>query len=214
MTERLSKIFSELGECKVFADIGCDHGYVAKAMLESGKAEHVIIADVSKPCLEKAQNLLKEEIEEKKVTAVVSDGFEKVVGCDLALIAGMGGEEIIGIMERAKNLPERLVLQPMKNCDKVRLHAVKAGYKLKKDYVFFSADKFYNLLVLERGRDSLTEEEIEFGRDNLNGNNQDFKLMLMREIRNLTEYSQRVGLSQEAFEKMSKRINRLKKYVN
>ena len=115
MKKRLEEIFALLPECETFADVGCDHGYVAKQMLESGKCKKVIISDVSKKCLDKAIALLSNEIEEGRAEAVVSDGFEKVKECDLALIAGMGGEEIVGILKRAKTLPLKLVLQPMKN---------------------------------------------------------------------------------------------------
>ena len=44
MTDRLKKIFNLLSDCEVFADIGCDHGYVAKEMLVSGKCKRVIVS--------------------------------------------------------------------------------------------------------------------------------------------------------------------------
>ncbi len=167
MTERLKEIYSVLSACDIFADIGCDHGYIAKAMISGGKCKKAIIADVSKKCLEKAETLLADYIEKGLVESAVSDGFEKVSGCDLALIAGMGGEEIVGIINRAQTLPENLVLQPMKNVDKVRLCAVKAGYRIEKDYCFKDSGKYYDLIVLKKGVDRLTQEETEFGRTNL-----------------------------------------------
>ena len=167
MTKRLQEIYSALPSCSVFADIGCDHGYVAKAMLDGGKCQKAIISDVSKKCLEKAENLLSDYMEKGVCESVVSDGFERVGKCDLALIAGMGGEEIIGIIKRATFLPENLVLQPMKNVDKVRLCAVKTGYRIVKDYCFKDLGKYYDLIVLTRGKDSLTKDEIEFGRTNI-----------------------------------------------
>lgn len=167
MTDRLNKIFSVIEKCSVFADIGCDHGYMTKAMLDSGKCERAICSDVSAKCLEKAENLLSDYISQGRVKSVVSDGFDNVGFCDVALIAGMGGEEICTIIERAPTLPERLVLQPMKNADKVRLCAVKQGYRIEKDFIFKSAGKFYVLISLVKGRDSLTQDEVEFGRDNL-----------------------------------------------
>ena len=167
MTDRLNKIFSVIEKCSVFADIGCDHGYMTKAMLDSGKCERAICSDVSAKCLEKAENLLSDYISQGRVKSVVSDGFDNVGRCDVALIAGMGGEEICTIIERAPTLPERLVLQPMKNADKVRLCAVKQGYRIEKDFIFKSAGKFYVLISLVKGRDSLTQDEVEFGRDNL-----------------------------------------------
>ncbi len=167
MTRRLEEIFSALKPCKVFADIGCDHGYVAKAMLDGGKCQKAVVSDISAKCLEKARLLLSEYIDDGRAESVVSNGFENVTGCDQALIAGMGGEEIIGIIDRANELPETLVLQPMKNVDKVRLRAVKAGYRIEKDYCFIAEKKYYDLIILTRGEDTLSQEEIEFGRTNI-----------------------------------------------
>jgi len=115
MTERLKIIFDNIPNCSVFADVGCDHGYIAKAMLVSGKAQKVIASDISAKCLEKAEEILVKEIKQGSAVCVVSNGFEKILFCDVALIAGMGGEEISTIINSAKNLPNMLVIQPMKN---------------------------------------------------------------------------------------------------
>ncbi len=213
MTDRLNKIYNLLPTCDVFADIGCDHGYITQAMLFGGKCQKAIIADVSEKCLDKAKQLLEEFIACGRVNAVVSNGFEKVVGCDLALIAGMGGEEIVSIMKNAKNLPPNLVLQPMKNCDKVRVFAVQKGYKIVKDLVFKSANKFYDLIVLKKGEDKLTSEEIEFGRDNIVNPTEDFKQMIAVKIQRLKGYLQGKNLSTSAKEEMQKSIEKLEKYV-
>ena len=213
MTDRLEKIFALIPECERFADIGCDHGYIAEAMLKSGKAKKVIIADISAKCLEKAEQLLDESIKEGIAVSVVSNGFDKVPPCDTALIAGMGGEEICDIISRAKTLPASLILQPMKNCDKVRLCAVKSGYKIEKDFMFKSAGKYYDLMLLTKGKDALTQEEIEFGRDNLDGKNQDFKEFLQVKISRINTYLQSEKLSNEDRKNMLLIKEKLQKYV-
>lgn len=213
MTDRLEKIFALIPSCEIFADIGCDHGYIAEAMLKSGKAKKVIIADISAKCLQKAEQLLEKSITDGKCISVVSNGFENVPNCDCALIAGMGGEEICDIISKAKNLPNSLLLQPMKNCDKVRLCAVKSGYKLQKDFTFKSAGKFYDLMLLVRGKDALTDEEIEFGRDNLTGQNQDFKELLLIKIARLNEYLKSEKLSSDDRNSMLSLKEKLEKYV-
>ena len=213
MTDRLNKIFARLSPCGVFADIGCDHGYIAKAMLDSGKCEKAIISDISAKCLSKAEELLRPYIESGKAESVVSDGFNKVGYCDLSLIAGMGGEEICSIINSAKILPERLVLQPMKNCAHVRLCAVNAGYKIVYDSVFKSAGKFYDLIVLEKGLDTLTQEEIEFGRDNINEKGKAFIEMLSIRIKRLKEYILNPEVKGETKENMIKEIEKLEKYL-
>ena len=213
MTDRLEKIFALIPNCDTFADIGCDHGYIAEAMLKSGKAKKVIIADISAKCLQKAEQLLDESIKEGMAISVVSNGFEHVPACDTALIAGMGGEEICDIISSAKNLPSTLLLQPMKNCDKVRICAVKAGYKVQRDFMFKSSGKFYDLLLLVKGKDSLNEEEIEFGRDNLVGENQDFKEFLSIKIARLDEYLKSEKLSTEDRNNMLLLKGKFEKYV-
>ncbi len=210
MTDRLEKIFSALPKCKIFADIGCDHGYVAKAMLDFGKCERVVAADVSAKCLEKAAKLLADYVAAGRAELVVADGFCGLPDVDLALIAGMGGEEIVKILCSAKELPTTLVLQPMKNCDKVRERLLEKGYRFLSDRVFFSSKKYYNLIVVEKGEDALTEREIEFGRDNLRLKPQAFTDMINKEISANMRYLKNERLTDAARAEITKRIDRLK----
>ncbi len=192
MTDRLNFIYKEIPNCEIFADIGCDHGYVAKAMLDQNKAERVIVSDISEKCLNKARELLKGYELQGRAKSVVSDGFQKIDNCSVALIAGMGGEEIISIIDKAKSLPETLILQPMKNCDKVRYRAVSLGYKIEKDFVFKAGGKFYDLIVLKKGNDLLTEEEAEFGRTNIKEKSADFIEMLKSQRAKFIEFLKEV----------------------
>lgn len=216
MTDRLEKIYKVLPPCQVFADIGCDHGYLALAMIEGGKCEKAIISDISEKCLKKAENLLEVYIKKDLVKSVVSNGFDKVEGCDVALIAGMGGEEICDILTRAntqQKLPEKLVIQPMKNCDKARVVAVSLGYKIDYDKVFKSAGKYYNLIVLTKGVDHLTEDEIEFGRDNVRLVHDDFKDMLMEEKLKFKQLLNEQNITDAGKLSLENKIKKLEKYV-
>ena len=213
MTERLSIIFDHIPKCKVFADIGCDHGYIALNMLTKGKCERAIVSDISAKCLSKAEALLSNFIEQGLAQSVVSNGFEKVGDHDVALIAGMGGEEICSILLNAKKLSQTLVLQPMKNCDKVRKQVLELGYKFVSDSMFFSAGKFYDLMVLVKGEDCLTDEEIAFGRDNLAGHNEHFKRKIRLDIQKLNQHLSNDKLSVSVREKMLEELEKLKKYV-
>lgn len=209
-TDRIDALIREVGKCEVFADIGCDHGYAAQRMLETGACERVIVSDVSEKCLKKAETLLSPYIAEGKAAAVASDGFESVPRCDVALIAGMGGEEIIGIIKRAveggKALPQRLVLQPMKNPDKVRRCVVENGYKIVRDYLFYVKDKYYIVINCERGADELTSEEAEFGRTNVKERSADFTRFINEELAKFKA----VKGGGEAF---AEKIKRYEKYV-
>lgn len=213
MTERLTKIFEHIPKCDVFADVGCDHGYIALNMLTSGKCKSVIVSDISEKCLDKARSLLSAFIEKGMAKSVVSDGFDNLSYCDVALVAGMGGEEICSILAKAKNLPLTLVLQPMKNCDKVRIKAIELGYKFERDSMFKSAGKFYDLMVLVKGQDQLTQEEIEFGRDNVKGQNEHFKEKMAIEAQKIKNHLANERLSISVREQMAQNLEKIKKYV-
>ena len=213
MTERLEKIFGEIPSGEIFADIACDHGYIAFAMLKSGKCKKAFAADVSERSLSKAEKLLKEYIAEDKCRCIVSDGFKNVPKADVGLVAGIGGILMIEILSAAAELPEKLVLQPMKHCEKVRRAAVKLGYFIKKDFTIKAEGQFYDIIVAEKGKDFLTEEEAEFGRTNVEEYPQAFKEKIACEIKKLEDYCARENISETTKTRMIKETERLKKYV-
>ncbi len=212
MTERINKIIELLPKSTTLADIGCDHGYVSLGALKSGKAKEVIFSDISKECLKKAQELLKDYVDSGVAFGVVSDGFKNLPPVDTAVIAGMGGEEIIKIISSVKILPDNFVLQPMKNVDKVRVCAVKLGYKILFDRVFFFDKKYYDYVVLTKGEDELTEDEITFGRTNIETKNEDF-LSKLNEQKKLLENILKENLSEGEKENKRELLKRIEKYV-
>lgn len=213
MNERLKEIFSVIPPCDTFADIGCDHGLITEAMLKSGKCRTAIVSDVSEKCLKKAEKLLADYVLEGRASSVVSDGFENLPKTDVALIAGMGGEEIALILKKAALLPETIVLQPMKNADKARTTVVSLGYRIVRDYTFLCGKIFYDLVVAVKGEDSLTEEEIEFGRTNVEVLPAAFVLKIKSRIKKLDEYIDNPALSEQTKISMAAEKDRLKKYV-
>ncbi len=213
MTERQKIIFSAIPKADVFADVGCDHGYIAKSMIVNNKCNKVIVSDVSAKCLSKAENLLKEEIALGKCLAFVTDGLKGLPIADTVLIAGMGGQEIISILSSAPYKPKNLVLQPMKNTPLCRKFVVNNGYKIVKDYVFFSSGVFYDLLILEQGIDSLTDQEVEFGRTNLIDKPNDFIKKLKWEIDKIEGYIGSGKLSIKDQEIMKSKLEKLNSYV-
>ena len=168
ISKRLEKIFSYLTSCEYLADVGCDHGYIAKLALDSGIAKKVCISDISEKSLNKAINLLSDYGDEK-VFSVVSDGLELVPNTvDQVLIAGMGGEEIVKILSSSHFLPKKLVLSPMKNGEKVRKLLIELGYEIVHDTIFSDGDKFYFLITADFGDKSVyTDMELEFGKESL-----------------------------------------------
>lgn len=216
MNNRLQNIFNLITKCTSFADVGCDHGYIAKAVIESQKCQNVFVTDISESSLSKAERLLRKHIADKKVTAICCDGLQKVPQCETVLIAGMGGEEIIKILSQAAYKPEKLVLQPMKNTDKLRRYLIGSGYAIKRDFIFKDGErKFYNAIYACYGEpfEAYSEIEYEFGRENLVNRRQDFIDYLKQQLQSAEKYEKKVvSLCDVSY--FNKKIALLKEVIN
>lgn len=213
MTARLDELFRLLPPCRKFADVGCDHGYIAARMLSSGKCERLVVSDISEKCLEKAKSLLADEIAAGRAEAVCSDGLERVPSdCDLVLIAGMGGDEITEILKKAPFLPQMLCVQPMKNTEKLRVTLLVLGYRLDRDYTFRDG-KFYDVILARQGEDCLSAREARFGRTNLEERPAAFLDKLKEEREKIDGYLRR-DLSDVTRKELSERRARLTEIID
>ncbi|MCD8205462.1 MAG: class I SAM-dependent methyltransferase [Clostridia bacterium] len=169
MKKRIEEIVKRIPRCSSLADVGCDHGFCAYLALERGLAGKVIITDISEKCLKKAEKLLSSYIEEGVCVSVCTDGLDGVEPLpECVLMAGMGGDTITNVLERS-GVPEKFVLQPMKNTKTVREYLLSKGCRMTEDNVFYDK-KYYFIISGERGRgekENYTQIELEFGRDSL-----------------------------------------------
>lgn len=172
LTKRLARIAECIPQCNVLADVGCDHGYIGIAALERNTAQQVVFIDVSRRCLAKArQNCPPPLLCRSRF--VCQDGLADVVA-DCAVIAGMGGLEILSVLNNARVLPQYLVLQPMRNQYDVRRYLLD-GYRVTLDVKFFDG-KYYDLILAQRSQTkcSATQLELLFGSTNLARPERDF----------------------------------------
>ena len=163
-TRRLRVLCGELRPCGLFADVGCDHGYCTQYMLERGLCRAAVISDISAGSLRKAETLLAEHIASGRVRSVCCAGLSGVPReAEEVLIAGMGGEEIVSILEEGF-LPPVLVLQPMKHAPKLRRFLLERGYAIERDFTFTDG-KHYDLLRAVLHHRRRRSKEIKESRD-------------------------------------------------
>ena len=165
LKERLSRVFSEVPEGSVVADIGADHGKLSASLIETKRASRVIAVDISADSLSKTEELSKKLGIE--IDARVGDGLtaiSKEDGVDVVVIAGMGGYEIMKILSSAKITFDRYILLPHQNAKELR-QFVKDKFFIEKDYVVKENGKYYSLIVLTKGTSDLTETDVELGKD-------------------------------------------------
>ena len=165
---RLNDIAKLIEPCILFADVGCDHGFMSLYVLENWKANRVLCIDISLKCLEKTIKLLKKNKADNLAIFYNCDGLKNIKQIpDEVLIAGMGGIEIINILEdyakvRDLNTIETLIIQPMRDDYAVRKWLTTNGFRIVVDYVMRDK-KLYHIIKAKRGQQNLDEFHLMFG---------------------------------------------------
>ena len=217
---RIKTLCSLLQPTDVFADIGCDHGYCTQYMLEEGKCERAIFSDVSKGSLQKAEVLLADYVQEGRAVGVLGDGFFGVPdSVGEVLIAGMGGSEILSILtdEKYGFLPKSFVFQPMLNADKLRRWILDNGGYITRDFTFKDG-KYYDVICGRRLMDgevkqSYTEMELEFGRENLSELPSAFVERTKKQLKDIEKYLAIDNLQEESRAELCSRREKLKEAI-
>lgn len=167
----------------VVTDVGADHGYLAAMLAKSNRFAKVIATDISAPSLQKTTQLASQlglQIETR-----VGDGLTVAPETTLACICGMGGYEIIKILE-TKPTTLKFVFQPVQNPTELRFFLLKNGYKIEQDYVLQDKNKFYYIIVVNGfGKNKYTKLDKLFGKDNINKKSADFMLYLQSLVNRL-----------------------------
>ena len=138
------------------ADIGTDHGYIPVYLLQQGRIDHAIAADIGAEPLEHARRTAEEYELTEYIDFRLCDGLAGIRAeeTDCILIAGMGGETIISILENAKWLAcgaQRLLLQPQSRQELLRTWLVEHGFRILREHLALDKGTIYNVMQVEAG---------------------------------------------------------------
>ena len=121
LSPRLRAVASLVPRCRSVADVGTDHAYLASWLLQNGIAQSVDATDIHAGPLERGKLTASEQGLEAQIRFHLCDGlqFPGAEKTDAVVIAGMGGETMVSILEAApwawKNTS--LILQPQSKVD-------------------------------------------------------------------------------------------------
>ena len=194
--ERLEAIVDLCPTTKKIADIGCDHGYVSCELILQNKAEMVIASEKSVACLNKAVALADSINIMPFISFRQGDGFEAITKYDklnCAVIAGMGGLEIIKIL---KNRPKKLfdfVLQPQSDVILLRKYLIDNKFNILVDKLVKEGDKYYNVIRVTKGKCNLADLELYFGKTNFTDNYVVFYEYLTMRQKKLLDFKAELG---------------------
>ena len=149
---RLDCIISLIRDGSRIADVGCDHAYITTEALRRGKAVFAVASDVRPGPLSKARDNITAAGLSDRVQLLLTDGLDGVgqYAPDDVIIAGMGGELIAAIIDRApfvKNENIRLILQPMTSQDKLRAYLSANGFEITKELLPAERSHIYQVIT-------------------------------------------------------------------
>ncbi|MFR8078260.1 MAG: tRNA (adenine(22)-N(1))-methyltransferase [Christensenellales bacterium] len=154
LTKRLQTALDLLPACRLAADIGCDHGIAAEALLCQRKCQKVLACDISAPSLEKAKARLTRAGLAAHAEFFCCDGLAKANEADGALLLGMGGRTIVEILQKGRSLlPQMrgLVAGPAGHAEALYRVLPALGLRVEDERIVWENGRFFPLVLLVPG---------------------------------------------------------------
>lgn len=163
---RLAAAADMLSGLGTVADVGCDHGRLACALLQSGAIRRCIAIDISAASIEKCARLAALVGVSDRLELRLGDGLSALVPgeSDGVALLGLGSALIVRLLERSA-VPlagaKLGVFSPMRAPDELRYYLWNAGYHICDDRVVEDSGRLYQVFCVSppdgRGRDELPD---------------------------------------------------------
>ena len=189
INERLKRVASYVDDNSYIIDVGCDHALLDIYLIKTKKNIKTIASDISDGPLEYAyKNIEKENLLNKiKITKRNGiDNLEKEV--DTIVISGMGTSNVLDIIfrnkENLKNI-KKIIISSNNDWYSLRKIFTENNYYIKEEDIILENDKFYPIVIFEKGTKKYKKYELKYGPILLKSNNEVFKKYIEKEISKL-----------------------------
>lgn len=156
---RLESIISLIKPANLLVDIGTDHGLLLIECVNQNIISYGIGIDNKKGPLAIAQRNINNANLDDKISLLLSEGATSLTTkADTWVIAGLGGETILEIIEQSLDKAQalkQLVLAPHSKVDLVRKQLALLGFTIQEE-LLVEDDKFY--IILSVHYDGLSKE--------------------------------------------------------
>ena len=150
-------------------DVGTDHAMVPVWLIQSGRCERVLAADIRSGPLESARALLIKTGTADRIRLMQTDGLAGIGpgDGDTVILAGMGGETMTDILSAAPWTREEgtlLILEPQSKKADLRRFLRDNGYAVQSEQLVRDAGRIYPVLTARSGDSrAYTEAELHLG---------------------------------------------------
>lgn len=134
----------------IVCDVGTDHAYLPAYLIENKICDYALASDINDGPLSFAEQTVKKYKFEDRIKLVKSDGLDKIPSENVSdiIIAGMGGETIVSILENVQWIKNNvnLILQPMTKAGFLRRWLYENGFEIAQERAV-SDDKFVYTVI-------------------------------------------------------------------
>lgn len=155
LSDRLELVLAAVKPAECAADIGTDHGFVPVELVRRGIVSRALAMDVRPGPLSRAREHIAQAALGDRIETRLSDGLAKLLPgeANAVVMAGMGGELTIGILDRGRALwdtVDQWVLSPHSEIPKVRRFLYENGFAIENEAMVFDGGKYYTVMDVRR----------------------------------------------------------------
>lgn len=202
MDKRLLTISDCIGY-KGFADVGTDHGYLPVYMAKNGYSGSIFASDINQDPLNCAIRNAEEAGVSDKMEFILCNGLDERIkdNIDSIVVAGMGGDSICGILDRAEWCMDdryKLILQPMTKAEILRYWLSYNDFIITDEILVDDNGMVYQVICARYGkREILSDAELFVGKLVLARSNALFEKHLEKNIRRIEKLLNGLALSRD-----------------
>ena len=166
ISKRLKAISNFIDDNSNIIDVGCDHALLDIYLFNNKKNVKLIASDIKEGPLEQAKkNIEKYGCNDIKVK--LGNGIDTIENyIDTIVIAGMGGDTIIDILNSGKDKLENvktIVISPQSEWSKTRKFICDLDFIIEDEIIVEDSNKFYLIIKFVKGRKKYSNKELEYG---------------------------------------------------
>ena len=221
LSKRLQTIADFVKKDAVVADIGTDHAHIPIYLIENNIIDKAYACDINKGPLEKAKENIANFGVSKNIVLRLSNGLDKMSNkeVDTIIIAGMGGELIIDILNRGKVFFDKkntFILSPHTKVDEVRDYLIRNGFKIIKEDMCIDEGKFYTVMEVRYTENTVmnSEAELLYGKYLIENKHPVLLGFLKKEEEKYINILSNTGLNEDRKKELRHRLDIIKETMN
>ena len=221
LSKRLQTIADFVKKNSVVADIGTDHAHIPIYLIENNIIDKAYACDINKGPLEKAKENIANFGVSENIVLRLSNGLDKMSNkeVDTIIIAGMGGELIIDILNRGKVFFDKkntFIWSPHTKVDEVRDYLIRNGFKIIKEDMCIDEGKFYTVMEVRYTENTVmnSEAELLYGKYLIENKHPVLLRFLKKEEEKYINILSNTGLNEDRKKELRHRLDIIKETMN